>query len=103
MLTVAVSLSAGVSAIVSALPDLNPYRVPIALAFVLLLTLTNLRGLRESGVIFSIPTYAFLLTIFTLIIVGGYRILTGSTKPPNWQTGPRLELWPFTAKHPITD
>ncbi len=81
VLTVAVSLSAGVSAIVSAVPDLDPYRVPIALVFVLLLTLTNLRGLRESGVIFSIPTYAFLVTIFSLLIVGSYRIITGTTVP----------------------
>ncbi|HEY0605136.1 MAG TPA: APC family permease [Herpetosiphonaceae bacterium] len=83
VLTVAVSLSAGVSAIVSALPQLDAYRVPMALVFVLLLTLTNLRGLRESGIIFSIPTYAFLATIFTLLIVGSYRFLTGTIVPVN--------------------
>lgn len=81
VLTVAVSLSAGVSAIVSALPQLDAYRVPMALIFVVLLTLTNLRGLRESGIIFSVPTYAFLATIFTLLIVGGYRYLTGTIVP----------------------
>src|SRR5918998_1655054 len=81
VLTVAVSLSAGVSAIVSALPWLDPYRVPLALAFVLLLTLANLRGLRESGIIFSVPTYAFIITIFTLLFLGGYRYLTGQIVP----------------------
>ncbi|HEY0734178.1 MAG TPA: APC family permease [Herpetosiphonaceae bacterium] len=83
VLTVAVSLSAGVSAIVSALPQLDAYRVPMALVFVVLLTLTNLRGLRESGIIFSVPTYAFLATIFILLIVGGYRFLTGTIVPVN--------------------
>ncbi len=81
VLTVAVSLSAGVSAIVSALPYLDQYRVHMALVFVLLLTLVNLRGLRESGAIFSVPTYAFLLTIFALIIIGSYRYLTGTITP----------------------
>src|SRR5918998_1647663 len=81
VLTVAVSLSAGVSAIVSALPQLDTYRVPIALAFVILLTLANLRGLRESGMIFSFPTYAFIITVFTLLILGGYRYLTKQIVP----------------------
>jgi amino acid transporter len=81
VLTVAVSLSAGVSAIVSAIPTLEPYRVPMALVFVAILTMTNLRGLRESGAIFSIPTYAFLLTIFALLIGGAYRFVTGTIVP----------------------
>ncbi len=81
VLTVAVSLSAGVSAIVSALPALEPFRVPMALGFLMLLTLANLRGLRESGVLFAFPTYAFLITIFTLLILGFYRYLTGTIVP----------------------
>ena len=81
VLTVAVSLSAGVSAIVSALPDLDPYRVPMALVFVTLLTLTNLRGLRESGAIFSVPTYVFIITIFTILAIGFYRYITGTIVP----------------------
>jgi amino acid transporter len=81
ILTVAVSLSAGVSAIVSAIPDLDPYRMPLALAFVVLLTLTNLRGLRESGAIFSVPTYAFVAMIFTILLIGGYHYLTGTIVP----------------------
>ena len=83
VLTVAVSLSAGVSAIVSALPALEPYRALMALIFVAILTLVNLRGLRESGLVFSIPTYAFLFTIFALLIAGGFRYLTGTILPVN--------------------
>jgi len=66
VLTVAVSLSAGVSAIVSALPNLEPYRVLIALFFLVILTMANLRGVRESGAIFAVPTYAFVITIFVI-------------------------------------
>src|SRR5918997_1860741 len=72
VLTVAVSLSASVSSIVSALPQVEGYRVAIALCFVVLLTLANLRGLRESGAVFSVPTYAFILMIFTLLVAGVY-------------------------------
>ena len=81
VLTVSVSLAAGVSAIVSAIPALDTYRVPLALVFVALLTITNLRGLRESGAIFSVPTYVFLITIFAILIIGGYRYLTGTIIP----------------------
>lgn len=83
VLTVAVSLSAGVSAIVSALPNLEPYRVLMAVFFVVLLTIANLRGLRESGALFAIPTYGFLVTIFALLAIGGYRFLTGDIVPVN--------------------
>lgn len=81
VLTVAVSLSAGVSAIVSALPGLDPYRAGLAIIFVLILTLANLRGLREAGSIFAIPTYAFILMIMLLLVVGAYRFATGQIVP----------------------
>ncbi len=81
VLTVAVSLSAGVSAIVSALPNMAPYRVLLAILFVTLLTLANLRGLRESGVIFAVPTYAFVVMIFTMLLMGGYHFITGTVTP----------------------
>ena len=81
VLTVAVSLSAGVSAVVSVFPWLDPYRAGLALVFVLILTLANLRGLRESGAIFSVPTYAFIVMIFLMLIVGGYRYFTGQIVP----------------------
>lgn len=83
VLTVAVSLSAGVSAIVSAYPGLDSYRVLLALLFVIILTMANLRGLRESGALFSVPTYAFLLTILLLVVIGFYRWVSGQIVPVN--------------------
>ena len=62
-LTVAVSISAGVLAITSAFPPLHVYRVELSLAFLAVLTIGNLRGIRESGRIFSMPTYFFIVRI----------------------------------------
>ncbi len=76
-LTVAVSTAAGVAAITSAIPQLNEARVVLAVAFVILLTIGNLRGLRESGSIFAIPTYFFLVTFSIMIIVGLVRVALG--------------------------
>src|SRR3954453_17166470 len=69
-LTVAVSISAGVLAITSALPQLDPYRVEICLFFLTVLMLGNLRGIRESGQIFAVPTYFFVVIIALLIVSG---------------------------------
>ncbi len=76
-LTVAVSVSAGVAAITSALPSLSPWRVEICVAFVGLIILGNLRGIRESGSIFAVPTYLFILSIAVLVFLGVFRSLTG--------------------------
>jgi len=78
ILTVAVSISSGVAQIASAFPLLLPYRMPIALAVIGLMTVVNLRGVRESGVIFSIPTYFFLGAMFITLGVGAYRFFTGT-------------------------
>jgi amino acid transporter len=80
-LTVSVSISAGVLAITSAFPSLDPYRVELCLFFLAMLTVGNLRGLKESGQIFAIPTYFFVVCIFTLIAAGLYRYLTGGLVP----------------------
>jgi len=80
-LTVAVSISAGVLAITSALPGLDVYRVEICLAFLAILTIGNLRGIRESGNIFAVPTYFFVVGIAILILVGAVRYFTGSIVP----------------------
>ncbi len=77
ILTVAVSVSAGVAATYSAFPALYPYRVPVALSFIALIAWGNLRGVKESGRLFAIPTYAFLLSMFTMIIVGVTRLVLG--------------------------
>ena len=76
-LTVSVSISAGVLAITSAAPALAPHRVALCLLFLGLLTIGNLRGIRESGRIFAIPTYFFVAAIFVLIAAGLYQYLTG--------------------------
>ncbi len=70
LLTAAVSLTAGVEAIASAFPWLWPYRVPAALFLLALITLVNLRGLRETGTLMSVPVYLFLFTFFGLLIAG---------------------------------
>jgi amino acid transporter len=78
ILTVAVSISAGVAQIVSAFPDLAPYRVVMALVIIAAVTIVNLRGVKESGTIFSIPTYFFLGMMILTLGVGFYRWATGT-------------------------
>jgi amino acid transporter len=78
VLTVAVSVAAGVAAITSAFPELFDRRVWLGVGFVVLLTLGNLRGIRESGRIFAVPTYFFLVAMVALLVVGLWRALTGS-------------------------
>jgi amino acid transporter len=77
ILTVSVSIASGVDQIVSAFQTLLPYKVEIAVSMVLLVMLINLRGVRESGITFAIPTYFFLVMIFTTVIFGFFRYLTG--------------------------
>jgi amino acid transporter len=77
ILTVAVSVAAGVDNIISAVPELNPYRVVINLGFVALLTAMNLRGVRESGRAFALPTYAFVAGTLVMITVGLGRAIFG--------------------------
>ncbi|HEY7801918.1 MAG TPA: APC family permease [Dehalococcoidia bacterium] len=76
-LTVAVSTAAGVAAITSAVPELHEERVILAVVFVSMITIGNLRGLRESGSIFAIPTYIFLVTFIVMLIVGFVRVSLG--------------------------
>ena len=78
ILTVSVSVSSGVAQIASAFPALAPYRVLLAVAMVGLITLINLRGVKEAGVTFAIPTYFFLGMMFLTVGVGFFRYLTGS-------------------------
>jgi amino acid transporter len=77
ILTVAVSISAGGAAVISALPALQPFLVPMCLVFVLLLTIGNLRGVRESGALFSAPTYLFIGTVVLLIVLGLLDVFFG--------------------------
>ena len=78
ILTVAVSVSSGVAQIVSAYPGLYPYRVWIAVGSVVLITVINLRGVKESGSAFAIPTYFFLIMMVGTVGIGLFRYLTGA-------------------------
>ena len=78
ILTVAVSISSGVAQIVSAFPGLAPLRVAIAVGVIAVMTLVNLRGVRESGAIFAIPTYFFLGMMFLTLGIGFYSWDTGT-------------------------
>ena len=80
-LTVAVSVSAGVAAVTSAIPALNPYQVPIGVSLIVLIMVANLRGLRESGTIFAIPTYAFIIGFLGMLAYGAVKVLTGNYTP----------------------
>lgn len=77
-LTVAVSISSGVAQVTSAFPELFAYRVAIAVGLVAVIMTVNLRGVRESGVIFAIPSYSFLLMMFLTVGVGFFRHVTGT-------------------------
>jgi amino acid transporter len=77
VMTVAVSVAAGVDNIISAIPELNPYRVVVDIGFIVLLTAMNLRGVRESGRTFAVPTYAFIGGVMLMIGIGLSRALLG--------------------------
>lgn len=77
VLTVSVSVSAGVAAMTSAAPGLIPFRVEIALGFIVLLTAANLRGVKEASTFFAIPTYAFISTVAVMLVLGFAECLDG--------------------------
>jgi amino acid transporter len=81
VLTVAVSVAAGVVALASAVPSLGDHRLSLSLAAIVLITLANLRGVRESGLAFAIPTYAFIASMLALVLVGGARCADGQCGP----------------------
>ena len=83
ILTAAVSTAAGIAAITSAIPSLTPIRLELALGALVLLSFANLRGLRESGRIFALPTYLFVAGAFTVIGIGIFKIITGDPAV-NW-------------------
>ncbi len=77
VLTVSVSTAAGVAAVVSAAPSVGHYRVELAVAFIGVIAWGNLRGVRESGRMFAIPTYIFIGSVFALLAVAGVRAALG--------------------------
>lgn len=78
ILTVAVSISAGVEQITSGFQGLLPYKVEIAVGVIILMTIVNLRGVKESGRIFAIPTYFFLIMMFMTLGIGFFRYFAGN-------------------------
>jgi amino acid transporter len=82
VLTVAVSSAAGVAAISSFVPAVHDHRVLWSLALIALLTIGNLRGIREAGVIFAAPTYVYVLSLLGLIAYGMFRIVSGDMPDP---------------------
>lgn len=83
ILTVSVSVAAGVAAIISAFPALHPYVVPLCLAFIAFITVANLRGAKESGVVFAIPTYAFIFSMLLMIVLGLLKLAAGEVPGPD--------------------
>jgi amino acid transporter len=77
VLTVAVSISAGIYAITSFAPSLSSHKVGLSLACLVIIVLANLRGVRESGLLFAFPTYAFVTSILVLVAVGLFQTATG--------------------------
>jgi amino acid transporter len=90
VLTVAVSVTAGIAAITSAFPALLPFRVELSLLAIALIAWANLRGVRESGTLFALPTYGFVFIFLMLIVVGLVRLLTGTLSLAPAQTIPVL-------------
>lgn len=86
-LTVAVSTAAGVAAIISAFPGIADYRIEMAVGAVFVLTMANLRGLRESGGLFAIPAYFFVLSLTALIVTGIVRLALGHDLEPSASKG----------------
>lgn len=82
VLTVAVSVAAGIAAITSAIPSLFPHRAMLGVLAIIMVLLVNLRGVRESGRVFAIPTYGFIGILFALLAVGFTRMAMGNLEPP---------------------
>jgi len=104
ILTVAVSVSAGVAQVTSAYAFLFPYRVYLSVALVLFVMVINLRGVRESGTAFAIPTYLFLAVMVFTVGVGYFRYLSGTLgtviDPPRLEVEPTLlVITPFLLLH----
>ena len=81
VMTVAVSVAAGIAAITSAIPPLFPYRTILGVCAIVLVLLVNLRGVRESGKVFAVPTYMFIGSMLLMLAVGTFQLLFGQLTP----------------------
>jgi amino acid transporter len=89
-LTAAVGISAGVGALISAVPSLQPHTLELCLGVLLILTLVNMRGVRDTGVVFMIPTYLFTGTLLIVISVGAWHVVSSGGHPHPITTLPTL-------------
>jgi amino acid transporter len=94
IMTVAVSISSSSMAIVSAFPQLGNYKIEISILFVAIITLGNLRGLRESSKIFGLPTYIFIFSMALMIIVGFVEFFTGHLLPLHYTNAQISSIMP---------
>jgi hypothetical protein len=78
IVTLAIQSAAGVAAIISTFPELEPWKIPMILAIIVLLTYGNLRGVKEAGKAFALPTYLFVGSMFIVFAVGMYRYFSGT-------------------------
>jgi amino acid transporter len=88
VLTAAVGISAGVGALISAAPELQPHTLQLCLLVLLILTIVNMRGVHDTGVVFMIPTYMFTGTLLIVIAVGAWHVLTTGGHPQPISTLP---------------
>jgi amino acid transporter len=94
ILTAAVGISAGVGALISAIPSLQPHTLGLCLIVLAILTMVNMRGVHDTGVVFMIPTYLFTATLLIVIAVGGWQVVHAAGHP--------LPVTPMPAIPPIT-
>jgi len=99
VLTVSVSVAAGTAALASALPVFKPYILPIAIGFVIIIAYGNLRGVRESGKIFAVPTYFFIVNMTVLIGLGIYKAAFGGLHKVVYTTAQNHDIVKF-GSHP---
>ncbi len=104
ILTVSVSISSGVAQITSAVPELFPHRVALSVAFIFLVMLVNLRGVRESGLAFAVPNYFFIVMMFMTLGVGLYQYFARSlgvvVDPPELEISQTIQfVTPFLILH----
>lgn len=104
ILTVAVSVSSGAEQLASAFPALHPWKVTLAVAMVAVIMVVNLRGVKESGAVFALPTYWFVIMMYGTVAVGLYRCLAGTLghvpNPPEYRLPATLvQISPFLILH----
>ena len=97
LLNVAVGISAGIGALVSAMPSLLPHTLALCLAVLVILTIVNLRGVKEAGTAFVAPTYLFVGTLVVVILIGFYKVVVSGGHPvaivaPPGSVGPSMQL-----------